>query len=331
MRQEFTAQTRKEIKRACKGRVMSNLGRCIGINFLYALPFVLLLVMMYLVMFGRVFAMVMAGYTDEYMLSMALTQSMNTVWIVVFLMIVISGPLTLGMMRFYLGLQRGEEPGVSTLFKPFTSLRSVWTGVKMEFCLAFRSLLWMIGPTIVYMLLAFSLAVSAAMSGNANSASVVLTVLNVLYIIALIPIEIKVMTYSAGWVILCDDETHSVWDATREAAGAFKGQYGKLFVFVLSFIGWYILLMGAVYLCSGLGIAGVALVKGGTGIAILVTALIAALCLGILLGAFLNAYEMTSFFGMYEYLSTPITPVMGPQDTSFTDSWPGQGGDGTPQ
>ena len=331
MRQEFTAQTRKEIKRACKGRVMSNLGRCIGINFLYALPFVLLLVMMYLAMFGRVFAMVMAGYTDEYMLSMALTQSMNTVWIVVFLMIVISGPLTLGMMRFYLGLQRGEEPGVSTLFKPFTSLRSVWTGVKMEFCLAFRSLLWMIGPTIVYMLLAFSLAISAAMSGNANSASVVLTVLNILYIIALIPIEIKVMTYSAGWVILCDDEMHSVWDATREAAGAFKGQYGKLFVFVLSFIGWYILLMGAVYLCSGLGIAGVALVKGGTGIAILVTALIAALCLGILLGAFLNAYEMTSFFGMYEYLSTLITPVMGPQDTSFTDSWPGQGGDGTPQ
>ena len=331
MRQEFTAQTRKEIKRACKGRVMSNLGRCIGINFLYALPFVLLLVMMYLAMFGRVFAMVMAGYTDEYMLSMALTRSMNTVWLVMLLMIVISGPLTLGMMRFYLGLQRGEEPGVSTLFKPFTSLRSVWTGVKMEFCLAFRSLLWMIGPTIVYMLLAFSLAVSAAMSGNANSASVVLTVLNVLYIIALIPIEIKVMTYSAGWVILCDDETHSVWDATREAAEAFKGQYGKLFVFVLSFIGWYILLMGAVYLCSGLGIAGVALVKGGTGIAILVTALIAALCLGILLGAFLNAYEMTSFFGMYEYLSTPITPVMGPQDTSFTDAWPGQGGDGTPQ
>lgn len=136
------------------------------------------------------------------------------------------------------------------------------------------------------------------------------------------------MTYNAGWVILCDDETHSVWNATREASAAFKGQYGKLFVFVLSFIGWNILLIGVTYLCGGLGVAGLVLVKGGTGIAIMVTALIAAVCLAVLLGAFLNAYELTSFFGMYEYLSAPVA---GRQDTPFTDSWPGQGGNGTPQ
>ena len=64
MRQEFTAQTRKEIKKACKGRVMNNLGRCIGINFLYMVPFALLLVILYLSLFGRVFAMAMSGYTD---------------------------------------------------------------------------------------------------------------------------------------------------------------------------------------------------------------------------------------------------------------------------
>lgn len=328
MRQEFTAQTRKEIKKACKGRVMNNLGRCIGINFLYMVPFALLLVILYLSLFGRVFAMAMSGYTDEYMLGMALARGMNSVWVVVFLMIVISGPLTFGMMRFYLALQRGEEPGVSMLFKPFTSLRSLWTGIKMEFCLTFRSFLWMIGPTVVYMVLAFSLAFGAAMSGNVNSASTVVTILNILYIIALIPIEVKIMTYNAGWVILCDDETHSVWDATREASAAFKGQYGKLFVFALSFIGWNILLIGVTYLCGGLGVAGLVLVKGGTGIAIMVTALIAAVCLAVLLGAFLNAYELTSFFGMYECLSAPVA---GPQDTPFTDSWPGQGGDGTPQ
>lgn len=328
MRQEFTAQTRKEIKKACKGRVMNNLGRCIGINFLYMVPFALLLVILYLSLFGRVFAMAMSGYTDEYMLGMALARGMNSVWVVVFLMIVISGPLTFGMMRFYLALQRGEEPGVSMLFKPFTSLRSLWTGIKMEFCLTFRSFLWMIGPTVVYMVLAFSLTFGAAMRGNVNSASTVVTILNILYIIALIPIEVKIMTYNAGWVILCDDETHSVWNATREASAAFKGQYGKLFVFVLSFIGWNILLIGVTYLCGGLGVAGLVLVKGGTGIAIMVTALIAAVCLAVLLGAFLNAYELTSFFGMYEYLSAPVA---GPQDTPFTDSWPGQGGDGTPQ
>lgn len=328
MRQEFTAQTRKEIKKACKGRVMNNLGRCIGINFLYMVPFALLVLLMYLVLFGRVFAMVMAGYTDEYMLGMALARGMNTVWLVLFLMILISGPLTLGIMRFYLALQRGEEPGVSTLFKPFTSLRALWAGIKMEFCLTFRSALWMIGPTVVYMILAVSMALSMAMRGSAGNVSGVMTVLNILYFIALIPIEIKVMTYSAGWVLVCDDETRGVWDATREASAAFKGQFGKLFVFLLSFVGWYILLMGVIYLCGGLGAAGLILVKGSTGIAIMVTALIAAVCVAVLLGAFLNAYVMTSFFGMYAHLSAPVA---GPQDTPFTGSWPGQGGDGTPQ
>lgn len=331
MKQEFTAQTRKEIKRDCKSRVMSNLGRCVGIQILYAVPFVLLFAMLYLSLFGRVFAMMMAGYTNEYMLAMAMAKGMNSFWLVLFLMIAISGPLSLGLMRFYRGLQRGEELGISTLFKPFTSLRSAWTGIKMEFCLAFRALLWMIVPLILYIFLAFSLALGAAVSGNVDSASTVVVILNVVYTIVLIPIQIKVMTYSAGWVILCDDETRGVWDATREASAVFKGQFGKLFVFVLSFIGWYILLVGAVYLCIGLGIAGLIVVQGVTGIAILVTACIAGICIAALLGAFLYAYALTSFFGMYEYLSTPATPVAEPQQTFFTDSWPGDGGDGTAQ
>ncbi|HIY53081.1 MAG TPA: hypothetical protein H9832_03915, partial [Candidatus Agathobaculum merdavium] len=153
MRPEFTAQARKEIKRICKERVLSNLGRCVGIKFLFSLPFVLLVILMYAAMFGRVIAMVLSGYQDEYMLAMALASGMNTVWVTVFLMLVISGPLSFGLMRFYVRLQRGEEAGVGTLLEPFTSLRSIWAGIKMEFCLAFRSFLWMIGPVAIYMVL----------------------------------------------------------------------------------------------------------------------------------------------------------------------------------
>lgn len=316
MRQRFTAQTRKEIKRTCKERVMDNLGRCIGIQFLYSLPFVLLALMLYWVMFGRVFSMMMTGRTDAYMMTVALSSGMNSVWVVLFLMLVIGGPLSLGLMRFYVGLQRGEEPGIGTLLTPFTSLRSIWAGIKMEFCLAFRSFLWMIGPIVVYTVLVFAVVFSAAMRGS-TEVQVPMAILYVLFVIALIPIEIKVMTYSAGWVLLSDDETRSVWDATREASAAFKGQFGKLFVFVFSFIGWYILLFGVIYLCIGLGVAGLLVVKGGIGIAVLVAASIAAICVLIVLGAFLNAYEMTSFFGVYEYLSAPAAE---PQDTPFDHS-----------
>lgn len=68
MRPEFTAQARKEIKKICKERVLSNLGRCVGIKFLFSLPFVLLVILMYAAMFGRAIAMVLSGYQDEYML-----------------------------------------------------------------------------------------------------------------------------------------------------------------------------------------------------------------------------------------------------------------------
>lgn len=326
MRQLFTAQMRKEIKRTCKGRVMDQLSRCIGIQFLYMVPFVLLLMMLYWAMFGRVLSMAMSGRADEYMVGMAVTQGLNSVWLILFLMLVISGPLSFGLMRFYLGVQRGEEPGVSTLFRPFTSLRTAWAGIKMVFCLAFRAFLWTIVPTLVYLVLAVAVAVSAAMRGNIAAMPAPLIVLNVLYWIALIPIEIKLMTYNAAWVLLCEDETRSVWDATRDASAAFKGQLGKLFVFVLSFIGWYILLFGVTYLCIGLGVAGMMLMQGGMGIAVLVAASIAAICLAVVLGAFLNAYETTAFFGVYEALSKPFPPDMWSQNTPFSNDEPGQDG-----
>lgn len=325
MKQEFTAQARREIKRICKGRVMGSLGRCIGVQFLYSLPFLLLVILMYAAMFGRVIALMLAGNQDEYMLAMALTSGMNTVWLTVLLMLVISGPLTLGLMRFYIGLQRGEEPGVGSILQPFTSLRSVWAGIKMEFCLAFRALLWTLGPTIVYIVLAVAISLSMGMGGSRGGADVMLLVLYALFLIVLIPIELKLVTYQAGWVALCDDETRGVWDATREASAAFKGQLGKLFVFELSFLGWNLLAVIVTYLCVALGVVGLVVVQGGAGIAMMVLCCIAALCLLIVFGAFVNAYQMTSFLGMYEFLCMP--PVW-PQDAPPVDGISGQGGDG---
>lgn len=327
MKPEFTAQARREIKRICKARVLENWGRCVGIQFLYMLPFVLLVLLMYAVLFGRAIALVMAGNTDDYVLTMALVQGLNSMWIILCIMLLVSGPLTFGMMRFYVAMQRGEEPHVGMLLTPFTSLRSAWTGIKMEFCLVFRSFLWMVGPAVVYMVLSVAITVNAAISGDPNAMNVPLAILYILFILAMIPVQLKVMTYQAGWALLYDDETRSVWDATREASVAFKGQFGKLFVFVLSFLGWMILTIGVAYLCVGLGMAGLFMVQGGTGIAIFALCCIAALCLLVLLSAFTNTYQMTSFFGMHEFLCMP--PVQ-PQGMPPVDSWPGQD-DGTGQ
>ena len=39
----FTAETRRQLKREQKTRVMENLGRCIGIQLMYLVPYVLLM------------------------------------------------------------------------------------------------------------------------------------------------------------------------------------------------------------------------------------------------------------------------------------------------
>lgn len=316
MGKSFTAQARRQVKRACKGRVLHSLGRCIGVQLLYMLPFVLLVLLMYAVLFGRAIALVLSGTTDEYRLTMALMQGMNMMWVIVLVMLAVSGPLTFGLMRFYIALQRGGEPHVGTLLEPFTSLRMAWTGIKMVFCLAFRAFLWTVGPAVVYTVLSVAVTVGASVAGSPAAVDVPLTILYVLFLLALIPVQVKVMTYQAGWALLRDDETRGVWDATRAASAAFRGQFGRLFVFVLSFLGWLLLTAGVAYLCIGLGLAGLFVVQGGTGVAIFALCCVAALCLLVLLGGFVNAYQMTSFFGMYEYLS-----AQAPGDAS-----PGQNG-----
>ena len=61
---EWNAQKRKECKRKCKAHVAAHLGSCIGANVLYSLPIILLMLIVYLTMFGSSFALLVAG-ADE--------------------------------------------------------------------------------------------------------------------------------------------------------------------------------------------------------------------------------------------------------------------------
>ena len=298
----FTAQQRREVKRASRARVWDNIGRCIGIQLLCAVPYVLLLVILYVTLFGRVFALLAAGYTDNYILGSAAAEGLNSVWVVLFVMLVITGPLQYGLMRFYIGLRRGGEPGVSTLFQAFTSLQDLWTGIKMAFCLFFRSLLWTVGPTVLYMFALMAVTINAILTRQSPPASVMVGI-GVLYGLVMLLINVKLLTYRAGWVVLYDHPDCSVWDATAHAGRAFRGQFGRLLLFVLSFIGWYILLAGVMWVCLRLGLRGWEFFAGATGVAVLAAALLAAVCLYVVLGSFISAYGTTSFVGMYETLA----------------------------
>ena len=171
----------------------------------------------------------------------ALSRGLNTVWLCIALMLAITGPLQFGLMHFYIGLAHGEDVTVGTLMYPFTSLKSVWAGIRMVFTLWLRGIIWSIVPTVIYSAIVFSVAVAVS---DMAQYQVIAGVLQVVYLLVMIPIRVKLQTYNAGWLLLAQDENRSAWAATREASWAFRGNLMKLFVFDLSFIGWYILIGG---------------------------------------------------------------------------------------
>ena len=120
----------------------------------------------------------------------------------VLLLLVVSGPLTFGLMRFYTDLTRGGRPGAGAVLQPITSGASLWTGIRMSFCLFLRSLMWTVPPTVLLTIGAVAVSAMSFMTGNPDSMTGGLIVLYAVYGLVSFLISIKLMTYSAGWVVM---------------------------------------------------------------------------------------------------------------------------------
>ena len=313
------AEIRKQVKARSKEQVTEHLGRCIGVNVLFALPLILILIIWMFIVFAPLLRLSFMGAAPSpAQVSGALVNLYGSYFLLIALMFFVAGPLTYGMQKFYIGLSRGEEPGVSILFRPFTSLRSYWTGVKMSACLALRGWLWMLAPTVIYTVVLVAATISEAMrqsqmygrgygfdtTGGAGAGAVVL-VASILFIIAVLILSVKVGTYMAGYALVHEDERRGVWAATREGSRAFKGHLFQLCVFYLSFLGWYLLFFALYIVCALLNAMGGSLLISALSV-------IALLCICLVLGTFIGAYTTTSFYGLYQ----AIAPAMprGPVD-----------------
>ncbi len=326
----YNAQVRRILKKECKERVKAQFGRCVGIQFLYIIPSVLITLILYISVFGKALNMVLAGSSDEAAIASVLAEGMNSnaVWIVALMMLLVTGPLTYGLMQFYIGLGRGEEPGVGTLFKAFTSLSSLWTGIKMEFCLSFRSMVWMMIPSFVAST-AGALLSTFFGGPSAEMLSVSMAIAYVLYFIIQIPVRVKLKEYEAGWVLENDREGLGVWEATRAGGWAFFGRFGKLLWFMFSFMGWYILEFVLIGICVIFAAYGLIVMGNVIGIAAAVLALTALVCIALGFSSFLSAYLNTSFFALYELFTTLPNKFRFAENGDFTeddnDSWDGTG------
>ncbi len=301
---DYNSQVRRDIKRECKERVKEHIGRCVGIRFLYMLPSLLMAAILYISIFGRVIYTAMSGNMDERILMEILSEGMgsNIAGLVTLITILVIGPLSYGIMQFYIGIRHGEKAGVSTLFKPFTTLDDVWTGIKMEACLTFRAMIWMCVPTIAATSVGMAITMFFSDAGYVFMELFLLGIYAV-YIIFLIPVKVKLKEYEAGWVVISNRCDLGVWDATRIGGSVFYGRFGSLFGFLASFLGWYLLQYTLIGVCTFLATYGLLYIGGTVGIATAVLALVSLVCIAVLLSGFISAYVSTSFIALFEHFA----------------------------
>lgn len=309
---EYNAQIRKAIKAEQKANVMANLGRCFGATALMILPVFLIGLLGAGIMTLTVLSQANAfALYDPYTASQHLSNSMMNGYVIIILLeIAVAGPLTLGLMNFYIAIQRGERPGIGLLFHPFASIRTIWRSIRMLCCTMFRTLLWLIGPYVVFVVLAVVLMVPMAVGmayGNEPGTGflVALIVLFVLYFIAIMLFAVRAAAYLPGYVLMHDDGEVGAWQATKRAGAVFKGRYKDMLTFFLSFLPWYLLFYGVVIVVAAImAFASMSSMPNDTAqVATFAVTYAVTIVLSIFFGGFLGAYQTTSFFAMYEYLA----------------------------
>ncbi len=300
----YNSQMRKDIKRECKERVQEQIGRCVGIRVLYMLPTLLTTAILYISIFGRAIYTVMSGNTDERVLVEILSEGMgsNIALLVSLVTVLIIGPLSYGLVQFYIGIRHGEEAGVSTLFKPFTTFDELWAGIKMEACLTFRAMVWMCVPTIAATSVGVGVAMFFADAGDLFTELIMIGIYTV-YFIFLIPVKVKLKEYEAGWVVVNKRRDLGVWDATRISGDVFYGRFGSLFGFMASFLGWYLLQYALTGACAFFAVYGLIFIGGTVGVATAAFASVSMFCITALLSGFVSAYMSTSFIALFEYFA----------------------------
>jgi uncharacterized membrane protein len=147
--------------------------------------------------------------------------------------IIISAPLIVGLIAFFLKITRHTEASLSDLFSGF---RIFWKSVGTYFLWGLLYLGW----TLLFCAPAIGLMVWAIMSHQTSNHLLkdgIVTLAAIGYIIAII----KVFSYSLSFFVLADEPTIRPFQAIRKSKQMMEGKKWKFFCLYLRFLGWTLL------------------------------------------------------------------------------------------
>lgn len=157
--------------------------------------------------------------------------------LVVFASFLFTGPLTVGMKRFFLNLARQTSPAISDLFIGFRKGGSYyWRTVGLLFLIGLLMLGWMLASIVPA-----GVVIAGLLWVTKTHPQFHLLLILVPAIAAFIFLIIKAYSYSMAYYVIADHPSLTAREAIRRSVRMMKGRIWKLVCLGFRFLGWALL------------------------------------------------------------------------------------------
>jgi len=244
----FFSVIKKNAKIALKGRW----GGAIGIYaiFVGVSVFLSLLEQMMLGRFAPVYIPWDSGAVIDYAYFLRILFSMGWAeWLLIgifaLMSLLLAAPLALGITRWFYLLIQEEGPAVSEVFYFFESVRRFGRAVGYTVQLGLRGFGWgmiflSLPAGLMSICVRFLRIETLARQSRAAASVGIMLALGLLLLMMLLYV-IYMNKYALAAYLLCESDEISVREAFRASIRYTKGYRGIMFLFTLSFAGWYLL------------------------------------------------------------------------------------------
>lgn len=163
--------------------------------------------------------------------------------------IIISVPVSFGLIASFIKLKRGEEVKafdfITYGFSKFSRAWVITGGILVKIWLPL--LLYLLATIVLVLATTFGLAASAIT--NSSSFVIIASIIGIiLYIAAFVFLFVKSLLYVLAYFVGYDNENMSGKEAAEESAKLMIGNRCKIILLQLSFIGWSILTIFTLYI-----------------------------------------------------------------------------------
>lgn len=207
--------TINEIKKEAKVKLTGGYGKALAISFLY-----------FLITFLLNSVTILLG---------------NTIFVLIYQIFVtiISLPLSFGMLASIVKIVRNEDVSITEFVSiGFKNIKGVWRTYLRTIV---KLLLPVILIIVAYVFLIYTIIQPVILEANTNTLNLFYLSL-VFLVVSLVFLVYKSLSYSLTTLILCDKPESTGTEINDESEKLMKGNKGKIFLLMLSFIGWYLLI-----------------------------------------------------------------------------------------